>query len=150
AVRKQGLRYITDCLQIAERMGSPVFTGPVYSAVGKTRLVSADQKKKERDWCIENLRAAGRIADSCGVVIGVEPLNRFETDMVNTADQALSLVRDVSDSSVRISLDTFHCNIEEKSIPDAIRKVGKDLLCHVQGNECDRGTPGTGHLDWVG
>lgn len=149
-VRKQGLQYITDCIRIAERMGSPIFTGPVYSAVGKTRLVPEDQKKKERNWCLENLEKVGQVAQDYGVVVGVEPLNRFETDMINTADQALSLVREVGNPNIRISLDTFHCNIEEKSIPDAIRKVGKDLLCHVQGNECDRGTPGTGHLDWLG
>lgn len=149
AIRKQGLQYIIDCIQLAEKMGSPIFTGPVYSAVGKTRLVPQDQKMREREWCIDNLRKAGKIARDCGVVVGMEPLNRFETDMVNTADQALSLVGEVNDPNVRISLDTFHCNIEEKSIPDAIRKVGK-LLCHLQGNECDRGTPGTGHLDWAG
>src|SRR5687768_2863824 len=55
AVRKQGFRYISDCLYIAEKVGSPVFTGPVYSAVGKTRLVSDDQRKRERDWCVESL-----------------------------------------------------------------------------------------------
>jgi D-psicose/D-tagatose/L-ribulose 3-epimerase len=148
-VRKQGLQYIIDCIGIAEKMGSPVFTGPVYSAVGKTRLVSNDQKMKEREWCVDNLREVGKIAGDCGVVVGVEPLNRFETDMVNTADQALSLVKEVDSPNIRISLDTFHCNIEEKSIPAAIRTVG-NLLCHLQGNECDRGTPGTGHLDWVG
>lgn len=150
AVRENGLQYIIDCIKIAENMNSPIFTGPVYSAVGKTRIVSAEQKKQERDWCIENLLKAGEIAASCGVVVGVEPLNRFETDMVNTADQALSMVKEVSHKNIKISLDTFHCNIEEKNIPDAIRKVGKELLCHVQGNESDRGTPGTGHLDWKG
>jgi D-psicose/D-tagatose/L-ribulose 3-epimerase len=150
AIRENGLQYIIDCIRIAEDMGSPIFTGPVYSAVGKTRIVSAEQKKQERDWCIENLKKAGEIAASCGVVVGVEPLNRFETDMVNTADQALSIVKEVSHKNIQISLDTFHCNIEEKNIPEAIRKVGKELLCHVQGNESDRGTPGTGHLDWKG
>jgi D-psicose/D-tagatose/L-ribulose 3-epimerase len=150
AIRENGLQYIIDCIRIAEDMGSPIFTGPVYSAVGKTRIVSAEQKKQERDWCIENLLKAGEIAASCGVVVGVEPLNRFETDMVNTVDQALSIVKEVSHKNIQISLDTFHCNIEEKNIPEAIRKVGKELLCHVQGNESDRGTPGTGHLDWKG
>jgi len=149
-IRKQGFDYIVDCLRIAEEMESPVFTGPVYSAVGKTRMVSEAQKKQERDWCLENLVEAGRIAASCGVILGVEPLNRFETDMVNTAEQALSIVKEVGDRNVKISLDTFHGNIEEKNIPDAIRKVGKEYLCHVQGNESDRGTPGTGHLDWTG
>lgn len=148
--RKQGFNYIVDCIRIAEEMNSPIFTGPVYSAVGKTRIVSDEQKKQERNWCIENLVNAGKIAASCGVIVGVEPLNRFETDMVNTAEQALSVVKEISDRHIKISLDTFHCNIEEKNIPDTIRKVGKEYLCHVQGNECDRGTPGTGHLDWKG
>lgn len=149
-IREQGLQYIADCVRIAGDMGSPVFGGPVYSAVGKTRIVSAAQKQQEREWCLENLAKAGKIARDCGVTIGVEPLNRFETDMINTADQALSLVKEVGDPNVKIILDTFHCNIEEKNIPDTIRKVGKDLLCHIQGNESDRGTPGTGHLDWAG
>ncbi|HYH55591.1 MAG TPA: sugar phosphate isomerase/epimerase family protein, partial [Anseongella sp.] len=142
--------YITDCIRIAADMGSPVFCGPVYSAVGKTRVVPEDQKKRERDWCVENLRRAAKVARDYGVTVGLEPLNRFESDMVNTASQALSIVKEVADPAVKIALDTFHCNIEEKNIPDAIRMVGGELLCHVQGNESDRGTPGTGHLDWPG
>jgi D-psicose/D-tagatose/L-ribulose 3-epimerase len=150
AIRESGFQYIADCIRIAADMGSPVFTGPVYSAVGKTRLVSQARKQQERAWCVENLQRVGQVAADYGVVVGVEPLNRFETDMINTVDQALSLVQEVAHPNIKISLDTFHCNIEEKNIPDAIRKVGKDLLCHVQGNESDRGTPGTGHLDWPG
>ena len=150
AVRKNGLSYIIDCVKIAADMGSPIFTGPVYSAVGKTRIVSPEQKKQERDWCIENLKEAAAVAADHGIIIGVEPLNRFETDMINTAEQALSLVKEIDHKNIRISLDTFHCNIEEKNVPNAIRMVGKELLCHVQANECDRGTPGTGHLDWTG
>ncbi|WPP50783.1 sugar phosphate isomerase/epimerase family protein [Catalinimonas niigatensis] len=150
AIRKQGLDYIIDCIKIAAEMGSPIFGGPVYSAVGKTRFISEEQKKKERTWCVENLRKAAKVAEDYGIVVGVEPLNRFESDMVNTADQALSLVQAVDSSNVKIALDTFHCNIEEKDIPTTIRKIGKDMLCHVQGNESDRGTPGTGNLDWIG
>lgn len=99
SVRKGGFDYIVDCIQIAADMGSPIFTGPVYSAVGKTRIVPAEQKKQERDWCVENLQKVGEIAQKNGVIIGVEPLNRFETDMINTADQALSLVSEVSNSA---------------------------------------------------
>lgn len=150
AIRRNGLDYIVDCLRIAEAMNSPVFTGPVYSAVGKTRYVSAERKQQERNWCLENLNEVGKIARECGVVVGVEPLNRFETDMINTADQALSLVQALADSSIKIALDTFHNNIEEKSIPATIRAIGREMLCHVQGNESDRGTPGTGHVDWLG
>jgi D-psicose/D-tagatose/L-ribulose 3-epimerase len=149
-IRKNGVKYITDCIRIAEDMGSPIFGGPVYSAVGKTRFISEEQKKKERAWCVENLKKVGKVAEDCGVVVGVEPLNRFESDMINTADQALSLVKEVDAPNIKIQLDTFHCNIEEKSIPDTIRKIGKNLLCHIQANESDRGTPGTGNLDWTG
>jgi len=149
-IREKGLQYIKECIEIAKFMESPIFSGPVYSAVGKTRFISDDQKKRERDWCIENLLKVSKIADDCGIIVGVEPLNRFETDMINTADQALSLVKEVNHPNIKVSLDTFHCNIEEKSIPDTIRKVGKELLCHIQANESDRGTPGTGNVDWIG
>jgi D-psicose/D-tagatose/L-ribulose 3-epimerase len=150
AIRKQGFNYIADCIEIAADMGSPIFGGPLYSAVGKTRFVSEDQKKKEWNWCVENLKEAARLAADYGVILGLEPLNRFESDMINTVDQALSLVKDVNHPQLKIQLDTFHNNIEEKNIPNSIRKIGKDLLCHVQGNESDRGTPGTGNLDWTG
>ncbi len=149
-IREKGLQYIKECIEIAKFMESPIFGGPVYSSVGKTRFISDDQKKRERDWCIENLLKVSKIADDCGIIVGVEPLNRFETDMINTADQALSLVKEVNHPNIKVSLDTFHCNIEEKSIPDTIRKVGKELLCHIQANESDRGTPGTGNVDWIG
>src|SRR5690554_7935177 len=131
-------------------MGSPLFAGPLYSAVGKTRFISEDQKKQERQWCVENLLEASQFAQENGIILGLEPLNRFESDMVNTADQALSLVKEVNHPNLKIALDTFHCNIEEKNIPATIRKVGKHWLCHVQGNESDRGTPGTGNVDWTG
>jgi len=150
AVRQQGLQYIKDCVEIAAFMGSPLFGGPLYSAVGKTRSISDEQKKQEREWCVENLLEASQFAQKHGIILGLEPLNRFESDMVNTADQALSIVQEVNHPNLKIALDTFHCNIEEKNIPATIRKVGKDWLCHVQGNESDRGTPGTGNVDWQG
>ncbi|MCF0074597.1 sugar phosphate isomerase/epimerase [Dyadobacter sp. CY261] len=150
AFRGIGRQYIIDCIRIAEQMGSPVFGGPVYSAVGKTRIVSEEQKRQERDWCVNTLKEVSQIAGDCGVTLGLEPLNRFETDMVNTVDQALSILEEVGNPHLKVVLDTFHSNIEEKDIPASIRKIGKDLLCHVQGNESDRGTPGTGHLEWQG
>lgn len=150
AIRQQGLQYIKDCVDIAAFMGSPLFGGPLYSAVGKTRFISDEQKQQERQWCVENLAEAANFAQEKGIILGLEPLNRFESDMVNTADQALSIVKEVNHPNLKIALDTFHCNIEEKDIPTTMRQIGKDLLCHVQGNESDRGTPGTGNVDWQG
>jgi D-psicose/D-tagatose/L-ribulose 3-epimerase len=149
AVRRNGADYIRQGIGFAETVGSTLFSGPVYSAVGKTRLVSEDQKKRERAWCVENLRDLGTVANDAGVTVGVEPLNRFESDMINLVEQALSLVKDVDHPAYRIHIDTFHANIEEKSIPDAIRLAGK-LLGHFHACENDRGIPGTGHQDWIG
>ncbi len=148
-IRANGLSYIVDCLEIASELGSPVFGGPLYAAVGKTRLVSENQKIQERQWCLDNLHKAARRAEELGVILALEPLNRFETDMVNTVDQAISMVDEVGCRYLKILLDTFHSNIEEKNIPASIRKLGSRLV-HVQANENDRGTPGTGHTDWTG
>lgn len=148
-IRAKGLAYIKDCIDIANFLESPVFGGPMYSAVGKTRLVSDETKLIERNWCLENLNTATHYAKKKGVILALEPLNRFETDMINTVDQALDLINEIGDDHLLILLDTFHANIEEKNIPEAIRKIGKKLI-HLQGNENDRGTPGTGHLDWIG
>lgn len=149
AIRRNGVAYIADCLRLTEAVGSSLFAGPVYSAVGKTRMVSSDQKARERAWCVENLQALGKIAADAGVTIAIEPLNRFETDMINLVEQAIALIHEVGDPAYRVHIDTFHANIEEKSIPDAIRMAG-DLLGHFHACENDRGTPGTGHIDWIG
>lgn len=149
-IRKSGLEYIIDCIKISQDMQSPIFGGPVYSAVGKNRFIDEEQKQRERSWCIENLKKASEVAEDHGVTIGLEPLNRFESDMINTVDQAVSLVQEVNSPNLKIQLDTFHNNIEEKDIATSIRKLGKNMLCHVQGNESDRGTPGTGNVDWLG
>jgi D-psicose/D-tagatose/L-ribulose 3-epimerase len=148
-IRKNGVAYIAQCLRLTEAAGSSLFAGPLYSAVGKTRMVSPDQKARERAWCVENLRDLGKIAGDAGVTICIEPLNRFETDMINLVEQAVALIHDVGEPTYKLLLDTFHANIEEKSIPHAIRQAG-DLLGHVHACENDRGTPGTGHTDWLG
>ena len=148
--RKGGKEYIETCIRLAEQLGCGVFSGPVYSAVGKTRMVSDEQRKRERAYCVENMRAVAGLAQSCGVTIGVEPLNRFETDMINLAEQALALIDEVGSPVYKVHIDTFHGNIEEKSIPDAIRLVGKGRLGHFHSCENDRSAPGTGHQDWTG
>lgn len=148
-IRRNGAAYIAECLRLTEAVGSSLFAGPVYSAVGKTRMVSADQKARERAWCVDNLRALGKVASDSGVTIGIEPLNRFETDMINLVDQAITLIHEVGEPAYKVHIDTFHANIEEKSIPDAIRRAG-GLLGHFHACENDRGTPGTGSIDWIG
>lgn len=149
AIRQLGYDYIAGSIRFAERVGSTLFSGPIYSAVGKTRLVPPEQKARERAWCVDNMRTLGKVASDAGVTVGVEPLNRFETDMINLVEQAITLIQEVDHPAYKVHIDTFHSNIEEKSIPDAIRRAGS-LLGHFHACENDRGTPGTGHQDWIG
>ncbi|PYE30790.1 D-tagatose 3-epimerase [Rhizobium sp. PP-F2F-G38] len=150
AVRRNGADYIRQGIDFAAKAGSRLFSGPIYSAVGKTRLVSENKRKQEWAWCVDHLRALGPVASDAGITIGVEPLNRFETDMINLAQQAVALVQEVGSPVYKVHLDTFHANIEEKSIPDVIRTLGSGMLGHFHACENDRGTPGTGHIDWIG
>ena len=77
----------------------------------------------------------------------MEPLNRFETDFINTCDQAIQMIKDVRSPALSIHLDTFHMNIEEKEPAKAIRKAGK-MLGHFHACGSDRGTPGSDHIRW--
>src|SRR5690606_7600147 len=87
------------------------------------------------------------LAESKGLFIGIEPLNRFESDLINNVDDVLSLIKDVNHSAARICLDMFHMNIEEADPEQAIVNAG-DRLVHLQVSENYRGTPGTGSTNW--
>jgi D-psicose/D-tagatose/L-ribulose 3-epimerase len=88
-----------------------------------------------------------KYAESKGVTLCIEPLNRFETDFLNTCDQGLKLIKAIGSKAVKLHLDTFHMNIEEKNQAVAIKKAGP-LLAHFHACGTDRGTPGNDSLDW--
>ncbi len=147
--RAESIAYIRDAVKLCQTWGAKVMCGPMYSAVGKRRQVSPEQKKIEWDLAVKGLKEAGKIAADHGVTLAIEPLNRFETDLINTAAQVVQLVKDIGQDAVRIHLDTFHMNIEEDSIYEAVKLAGKSLA-HVHACECNRGTPGNGLIDWKG
>lgn len=150
SVRNNSLDYITKTIQICEKSGCPVMAGPSYSAVGKRRHVTGEQKKVEWDLAVKGLKEAAKRAANHGVRIAVEPLNRFETDLINTAEQCERLINDVGEKNVGFHLDTFHMNIEEKDSGAAIRR-SKGKLFHFHACENDRGAPGSGvNIDWDG
>src|SRR6266508_6626233 len=125
----------------------PSLIGPVYSVVGKADAVEPAQQKQEWTLVVKNLKELARYAVERGRQICVEPLNRFETDFLNTCDKGLKLIKAVGSRALRLHLDTFHMNIEEKNQAAAIRKAGK-LLGHFHACGSDRGTPGNDHIDW--
>ncbi|MCU1408146.1 MAG: sugar phosphate isomerase [Microbacteriaceae bacterium] len=146
--RKQGVDYLKLCIDFAQAVGSPHVAGPMYSATGKTRLLSPEERAQQRSWAAESLKEVADYGAERSVLLAIEPLNRFETDMVNTVEQGLALLDLIDRDNAGFMLDTFHMNIEEKHIGDAIRAAG-DKVFHFQVSENDRGTPGTGNVAWA-
>ncbi|MDA0141714.1 sugar phosphate isomerase/epimerase family protein [Solirubrobacter deserti] len=146
-IRATGIDYVKACVDLAAELGAPHFVGPMYSAVGKTRMLEPHERAAQRALAAESLKRVAEYAAQRDVKLAVEPLNRFETDLINTAEQVLELLDEVGSPQLGVLLDTFHMNIDEKSIGDAVRLVG-DRLLQVHTCENDRGTPGTGHIPW--
>ncbi len=140
--------YLDACFDIASELGAGFVAGPMYSAVGKARLISPEQKKIEWNRAVSNLRKVCGRAGEFGLEIAIETLNRFETDLINTAEELMQLIHDINEPQAKAILDGFHMNIEEPDIERAIRRVG-DKLIHVQVSENYRGTPGTGQTNWA-
>jgi D-psicose/D-tagatose/L-ribulose 3-epimerase len=140
--------YLDSCLEIASEMGAGFVAGPMYSAVGKARLVAPEQRKVEWDRAVSNLRKVCRRAGEFGLDLAIETLNRFETDLINTSEDLMRLIGDINEPQAKAVLDGFHLNIEEPDLESAIRRVG-DKLVHVQVSENYRGTPGTGQTNWA-
>jgi D-psicose/D-tagatose/L-ribulose 3-epimerase len=147
AEQKGGLQYIRDCVDVCGALGAPVFCGPHYSRVGRTAMETPAARAEQWATVVRNLREAGRYAADAGVVMAVEPLNRFESDFLNVTSDALRLIAEVGSPSLKVHMDTFHMNIEEKSMARAVLASGP-LLYHVHASENDRGAPGTGLIDW--
>ncbi len=147
AIRENAKKYMKECIEIVSALGGSLFCGPLYSAVGK--LVGRSRTEEEWDLAVAGLKEVAEVAGDSGVTLAIEPLNRFETYFINIAQDAAQLARDVGHPIVKVHLDTFHMNIEEKDIAAAIRNTG-DLIAHMHCCENDRGAPGSGHVDWDG
>ena len=141
------MTYCKALIDQAVVLGCPSIIGPVYSVVGKADAVEPAQQKVEWQLVVKNLKELCKYAEEQGVQICVEPLNRFETDFLNTCDQGLKLIKAVGSKALKLHLDTFHMNIEEKNQAAAILKAGKHLG-HFHACGSDRGTPGGDHIDW--
>lgn len=146
AVRAKALQHLKDLLNAAAEAGAKIFCGPMYSPVGY--LPGRRRTANEWNWAVEGLRCLGDTLAANGQTLALEPLNRFETYFLNTAADAARLCDEIGHPNIGILFDTFHANIEEKSIADGIRTVAKHLR-HVHTCENDRGIPGSGHVEWA-
>jgi len=148
-IQANGKAYIRQCIEATQALGATNLVGPIYSAVGRTWQQSPEDRAADLDVLVGHLSELSEYAGEHGVVMGIEPLNRFETSFINLAEQVIEVVDRVDHPSCQIMLDTFHMNIEEKSVGHAIRAAGPRLV-HLHACENDRGAPGSGNVDWEG
>jgi len=148
SVRNTGIEYMKRVLEVAYRMGVRIYGGINYACwpvqVTPDNLA---EKNAYRSRSLESLRKILPTAEDCGVYYCVEVVNRFEQFLLNTAKEALLFCEDTGSRNAKILLDTFHMNIEEDSITDAILTAG-DRLGHLHIGETNRKTPGTGRIPW--
>jgi D-psicose/D-tagatose/L-ribulose 3-epimerase len=145
--QKTGLDYMMTLIDQMVAMNCPSLIGPVYSAVGRADAVPEEEYKQQWQTVVGHLKTLCNYAEKNGRRVCLEPLNRFETDFINTCDQGLKMIKDVGSKALKLHLDTFHMNIEEKDQGKAIRKAGKHLG-HFHACGSDRGTPGNDHINW--
>lgn len=145
AVRSKGVAATCKTIDCCQAMGATALVGPYHSALGlfSGQGPTADEWK----WGIESMRQVAEHAGQADVMLCVEALNRFETYLLNTHADSARFAREVDHPNCRVMFDTFHSNIEEKSIPDSIRACA-DVLHHVHISENDRSTPGSGIVRW--
>ncbi|MEZ5401626.1 MAG: sugar phosphate isomerase/epimerase family protein [Bryobacteraceae bacterium] len=145
AARQAGTEFLERAIDATAAMGANLLVGPFHGPVGYL----AGRRRNAAEWShmVDSLRAAGDYAHAAGVRIAIEPLNRFETYVMNTAADAARLCDEVAHPAIGILYDTFHANIEEKSQGEGLTAAGGHLF-HVHTCENDRGAPGSGHVEW--
>jgi len=147
SISENGSDYVKRCIKACVDIGGSQVCGPLYTAVGSLRYLSEAERNKVLHRVVRSFKDIGRYAQDFGVSIALEPLCRYDTHLINTSAQVRDLVDKIDQENIGILLDTFHLNIEEKSFKDAISTAGKKLI-HFHACENDRGTPGTGHINW--
>jgi D-psicose/D-tagatose/L-ribulose 3-epimerase len=146
-IRQKGIEYLKACVSATAAIGAKQFSGVIYSQ----HVKAARYRPAEQVWeqSAAGLREAAQFAQDLNITLGIEPVNRYETYLVNTCEQALYLKELIGEPNVKIHLDTYHMNMEEKSFYEAVKLADSDLI-HIHLCENDRGIPGTGQVDWDG
>jgi D-psicose/D-tagatose/L-ribulose 3-epimerase len=139
--------YLRACVDLAAGIGARSVCGPFYAATGRVWRMTPEEREEAYAELRENLAPVVDHALARGVRLGVEPLNRYETSLVNTVEQALTALGPLLGAGLGLALDTYHLNIEERSSATAVRTAGEHLA-HVQVCGSDRGAPGGDQTDW--
>jgi len=140
-------KFLQQALDVTAALGAASLSGVTYATIG--RLSGAPPTEQEYAIIARTLKGIARYAASLGVSLGLEPCNRYETHLLNTGRQAVTLIERIDEPNLFVHLDTYHMNIEEKGFEAAIVEA-RPRLKYIHLSESDRGTPGTGTVDWEG
>jgi D-psicose/D-tagatose/L-ribulose 3-epimerase len=154
-MRQKALQYAAECVDLAVAVGAPLVV-VIPASAGRTSPIGQPDSGKawkeamarEWDYAVKSVKAAAAYAEERGVLIAIEPINRYESFLVNNVDQGLRFVQEVGSEVVKLHLDTFHMNIEDKDLAEAVRKAGA-LLINMHISDSQRGPVGHGHTDFV-
>jgi len=141
------VEYLRHCVDVAATLGSPVVAGPMYAAVGRVWRLAEGERPAVLSRVAEGLLPVAEHAAERGVKLAIEPLNRYETSLINTVEQGLELLEAADHPACGLLLDSFHMNIEEKDPAAAARAAG-ERIAHVHACGTDRGAPGADVFGW--
>jgi sugar phosphate isomerase/epimerase len=143
-IRAQAIQYVKECVDFAAAIKAKAIS---VQATACMKIDAEASEKKEWSWGVSGIREAGIYAQEKGIRLTLEAWNRYETYLINRLDQALAMVNDINLSNVGVMGDTYHMNIEETNLGDAIRHVG-DKLYYLHIADSNRAAPGRGHIDF--
>ncbi len=138
-------QYLQRAVDATADLGSDLLSGSLYTPMGERGGPAC--RREELDLLRDSLKEVAKYAANLGIRLGLEPLNRYETSLINTCAQMVDFIDEIDEANVLVHLDTFHMNIEEQDLADALLLAG-ERLGYVQLAESDRGVPGDGHLPW--
>lgn len=144
--RQAGIDYLKRCCETASKLGSPLLGGLPY--VPWLYFPKADDLQPYRDRAAESLREVAITASDNGISLCLEIINRFETFMFNTVEEGLVFLNQIDHAAIKLQLDTYHMNMEEDNLADAIKLAGRHLG-HFHCAASNRKLPGQGHIDWA-
>jgi D-psicose/D-tagatose/L-ribulose 3-epimerase len=144
-VAARGEVLLQKALVCAEKIGLTYMVGVLYSALAKYMRPSTP---RGREHCVAALKRLAHSASGIGITLGLEVVNRYETNVINTAGEALALLAEIDEPNVGVHLDTYHMNIEEDDMASPVRLCG-DKLVYVHIGESHRGYLGSGSVDFA-
>lgn len=143
--RKRSIDHLMKCLEIATEMGATLIGGPLYAPIGY--FSGLRRTADEWNWAVDAFQQLTSALDASTLDLSIEPVNRSETYFLTTVKDATALCDAIDHPRIGVTIDTFHANIEEKDLSQAVRSAGRRLR-HVHASENDRGLLGSGHVDF--